>query len=222
LDLSKFIKQLFKIDAAGRILYKLAASPRRNWIVGIKLRVHQVPTPPKKPIHVNPDDTKKEWCPSTHDLPQIIEKMRKSADSPSTNGSFSIASEVHSECQLVAWIAQNVNTVAPDVKLIPYVTCSKLHCFACYIWFESFNNIGDPSLPHVFYDGARGGLAATLVTRRFQQQMLRNLIARIADEFLKRTPADEPQLATGKPASFSQVPGYQHYVALKRKRPSNN
>jgi hypothetical protein len=88
-----------------------------------------------------------EWFPS---MPreEVIEKTQKNMSAG--EGGWQLSTTVLSECQLVAWIAQNFNQQFPAVQLIPYVTCSKLHCFGCYTWLSSFNSLAHSGLPSIF------------------------------------------------------------------------
>ncbi|KAJ7459028.1 hypothetical protein B0H11DRAFT_2286428 [Mycena galericulata] len=172
-DLEKCIEEMITLERASVTLYALAASSRRNWILTRDLCVHGVPTPDEQPTHILPS--------GVSDLTQRVGEMPISASS-SIN---SDRSGVHCECQLVAWVAQNV---APDITLIPYVKCSKLHCFACHIWLESYNRLGNPVLPKVTYDGGYGGLKPgwrpPSLQATAQRHMLDNLVSRIEKEIL--------------------------------------
>ncbi|KAJ7508700.1 hypothetical protein B0H11DRAFT_39711 [Mycena galericulata] len=178
-DLEKCIEEMLTLEKAGLTLHALAASSRRNWILTRELCVHGVPTPPEQPIHILPSDVS--------DLAQRVDQMRISA-SLSPNADHS---DVHCECQLVAWVAQNA---ASDITLIPYVKCSQLHCFACHIWLESYNRLGNPVLPKVAYDGGHGGLKPgwrpPSLQAAAQRDMLDNLVSRIEEESLKHTHAE--------------------------------
>jgi hypothetical protein len=102
----------------------------------------------------------------------------------STEEDVTIISKVHSEVQLVAWVAQNL---APEVTLVPYITCSKLHCFACFVWLEEFNNLHDLTLPHVAFDGCHGGLQPGWLPPSLEtvamEQILGKMSSRLQNEF---------------------------------------
>ncbi|KAJ7610252.1 hypothetical protein DFH06DRAFT_1246230 [Mycena polygramma] len=64
---------------------------------------------------------------------------------------------VHPECQIVAWVVSN-RSALPYMQLIPYVTCSKLHCLACGLWLDCYNVLSPPHLPKIFHDGSHSKL----------------------------------------------------------------
>ncbi|KAJ7716577.1 hypothetical protein DFH07DRAFT_353625 [Mycena maculata] len=94
-----------------------------------------------------------------------------------------VEGKIHSECQLVAWMAGHMVEL-PDVKVIPYVTCSKLHCFACYAWLQAYNKVAPAPIS---YDGSHGGLKPgwqpPSLQGTLQQELLQNLIPRLELEF---------------------------------------
>ncbi|KAJ6589921.1 hypothetical protein DFH09DRAFT_218970 [Mycena vulgaris] len=124
---------------------------------------------------------------------EAIEKMRNNM-SVGDNG-VRLPTTIHSECQIVAWMAQNFNRQFPAVKLIPYVTCSKLHRFGCYTWLSSFNRLGHSGLPIICYDGSHGklhpGWAPPSLGSSYDQQMRSLLIAQVEDNFRKPTHSKE-------------------------------
>ncbi|KAJ7032736.1 hypothetical protein C8F04DRAFT_645242 [Mycena alexandri] len=98
-----------------------------------------------------------------------------------------ITSKVHSEVQLVAWVAQNLNRVAPEVTLVPYVTCSKLHCFACFIWLQEFNHLNHTTLPCLAFDGGHGGLQRGWLPPSLETaDLLERMTSRLETEFLDK------------------------------------
>ncbi|KAJ7505292.1 hypothetical protein B0H11DRAFT_414369 [Mycena galericulata] len=107
---------------------------------------------------------------------------------------------IHSECQIVAWMAQNITDHFPTVKVIPYVTCSKLHCFGCYSWLLSFNQLGHSGLPVICYDGSHGklhpGWAPPSLGTRYDQQMRSLLIAQVEEKFPKPAHSEEGPAST--------------------------
>ncbi|KAJ7288088.1 hypothetical protein C8J57DRAFT_1641162 [Mycena rebaudengoi] len=155
-SIRKWINKLTKVEAAVAILYALALSPSRGRTVEWLLIVHNIPLPSKEPVEVALCDIKGYWCPPGQSLDATIAQIRAAAP-PSTCDHIPIQPKVHSECALVAWMAQNREKLVPNLILIPYVACSK-HCFGCCLWLYTFNLVGTPMLPSVSYEGYHGGL----------------------------------------------------------------
>ncbi|KAJ7476118.1 hypothetical protein FB451DRAFT_1557904 [Mycena latifolia] len=197
-DIEKSIVKIIKVEAALVTLYALAISPRRSEFVEKNIIVHSITVPAKSAIHVDVHAIEDWWYPDSMNREEVIEKMRSNM-SVGDKG-VRLPTTIHSECQIVAWMAQNLNTQFPAVTLIPYVTCSKLHCFGCYIWLSSFNKLGHSSLPIICYDGGHGklhpGWVPPSLGSSYDQQMRSLLIAQVEDNFPKPTHSKEGSAST--------------------------
>ncbi|KAJ7030050.1 hypothetical protein C8F04DRAFT_741365 [Mycena alexandri] len=184
-DFEKRLNKLLKVEAAILTLHGLAISARRNHIVEKTLRLHEVKIPGRQTTILNLDHFVK-FLPED---PIQYAKMKSlmSKDLLSTADGVTIKSKVHSEVQLVAWVAQNLNKVAPEVTLMPYVTCSKLHCFACFIWLQEFNQLNHTTLPCLAFDGCHGGLQRGWLPPSFETAaVLEKMTSRLETEFLEK------------------------------------
>ncbi|KAJ7507253.1 hypothetical protein B0H11DRAFT_1970920 [Mycena galericulata] len=137
-----------------------------------------------------------EWVPRSGRA-ELLTKMRNVAGNSDM--------KIHSECQLVAWVAQNAATFDPDIFLVPYMACSKLHCFACSVWLEVYNAL-DGTSPKISYDGSRGGLkpgwAPPSLETNIQQEMIDKLVARF-----ERCIPDPYAFSTYSDPSVHELPG---------------
>ncbi|KAJ7438474.1 hypothetical protein FB451DRAFT_1570239 [Mycena latifolia] len=154
-NLQKSLDKLLKVELAGMTLHALAISPRRSWIVRNGLKVHAIPSPQKYDVSFPLANIQQGWCPPATTREDVISRMIK-YDGTLIGDRLRLLAKIHSECLLVAWLSQNLGDF--EITLVPYMTCSKLHCFACYIWLELYNNLNNPTLPRVYYDGLHGGL----------------------------------------------------------------
>ncbi|KAJ7605517.1 hypothetical protein DFH06DRAFT_1252728, partial [Mycena polygramma] len=95
---------------------------------------------------------------------------------------------VHPECQIVAWVASN-RSALPHMQLIPYVTCSKLHCFACGLWLDCYNMLSPPHLPRIFHDGSHGklhpGWSPPPLGPQYNKKILELMTTKIDQRFVK-------------------------------------
>ncbi|KAJ7288090.1 hypothetical protein C8J57DRAFT_1494410 [Mycena rebaudengoi] len=184
-SIRKWINKLIKVEAAVAILYALALSPSRGRIVEWPLIVYNIPLPSKEPVEVALCDIKGYWCPPGQSLDATIAQIRAAAP-PSTHDHIPILPKVHSECALVAWMAQNREKLAPNLVLIPYVACSK-HCVCCCLWLHTFNLVGTPMLPSVSYEDYHGGLrpgwSPPAMESREYIPILQRLIVQLDHEF---------------------------------------
>ncbi|KAJ7935086.1 hypothetical protein B0H13DRAFT_1949609 [Mycena leptocephala] len=180
-DFEKCLNKLIKVEAAVLTLYNLALSGRRGHVLENELNVHEVALPARQLITLSFSafDT---YLPIHPTSETIKAQMRVGVSS--TEEDVTIISKVHSEVQLVAWVAQNL---APEVTLVPYITCSKLHCFACFVWLEEFNSLHDLTLPYVAFDGCHGGLQPGWLPPSLEtvamEQILGKMSSRLQDEF---------------------------------------
>ncbi|KAJ7461009.1 hypothetical protein B0H11DRAFT_1923816 [Mycena galericulata] len=151
-DLKKSISKAVKVEAAALTLCRFAISPHRRWIAGLDLHVESVRIPPKRSIRIQLDDLDT-WRPAAVNIEAYQSDLCKQAAS-STNQEIFVTSKTHSECELVARVVDN-NDILAGLPLIPYVCCSKLHCFSCYLWLEGFNQDRSRKVAH---DGSHGGV----------------------------------------------------------------
>ncbi|KAJ7288093.1 hypothetical protein C8J57DRAFT_506651 [Mycena rebaudengoi] len=209
-SISKWINKLIKVEAAVAILYALALSPSRGRIVEWPLIVHNIPLPSNlEPVEVALCDIKDDWCPPGQSLDATIDQIRAATAPPSESIPTHIPTQpkVHSECALVAWLAQNREKVAPHIILIPYVACSK-HCLGCYLWLDTFNRVGPPMLPSVSYEGYHGGLRLgwwppAMESKRYVP-ILRQLIYQLERHFRHIYVQVEEDLEAEDAADFSR------------------
>jgi hypothetical protein len=149
------------------------------------LIVYNIPLPSKEPVEIALCDIKGHWCPPGQSLDATIAQIRAAAP-PSTHDHISIQPKVHSECALVAWMAQNREKLAPNLVLIPYVACST-HCVGCCLWLHTFNLVGTPMLPSVSYEDYHGGLrpgwSPPAMESREYIPILQRLIVQLDHEF---------------------------------------
>ncbi|KAJ7123063.1 hypothetical protein C8R44DRAFT_876254 [Mycena epipterygia] len=220
-DLDKLIEKLIKVEVALVTLYALAVSPRRSEFVERELVVHSIEVPNKSAIHVDVDAIEDWWYPTSMNRKEAIEKMRNNL-SVGEKG-VRLPTTIHSECQIVAWMAQNLNRQFLTVRLIPYVTCSKLHCFGCYTWLSSFNKLRHPRLPIICYDGSHGklhpGWAPPSLGSSHDQKMRNLLIARVEDHFPKPTHSKERSASSTAtdPQTYESAVEIDYERLLKRR-----
>ncbi|KAJ7707118.1 hypothetical protein B0H16DRAFT_1824407 [Mycena metata] len=155
-DFEKCLEKLLKVEAAILTLYGLAVSERRSEIVGKTLCLHEVEIPGRQATIIKLNNFPQFLSDDSNEYADIVNRMSDQL-TPMADG-IAFSSKVHSEVQLVAWVAQNLNQVAPEVNLVPYVTCSKLHCFACFLWLQEYNKLERPTLPRLAFNGCHGGL----------------------------------------------------------------
>jgi hypothetical protein len=127
-------------------------------------------------------------------------KMKNVAGPESTNTTLKIRGKIHSECALMAWVCQNALKIVPGISLIPYLTCSKLHCFACSLWMTAFNTLEDPVLPRIAFDGSHGGLKTgwrpPSMNSEDQGTIIQQLITALDTEFGKQKHLKESSAST--------------------------
>ncbi|KAJ7497129.1 hypothetical protein FB451DRAFT_218515 [Mycena latifolia] len=221
-NFEKCLDKMLKVESAVLTLHDLAVSPRRGYIVQRNLKTRPVPLPTR--TTTISFSTLKDYFPANSDLEEIKKEMRDAGTS-STPEDVSVHSTVHSECQLVAWVSQNLGEVASEVSMVPYVTCSKLHCFACFVWLQEFNHLGDPTLPHLAFDGCHGGLQPgwlpPSLKPNMQEKILNKISSRLDEEFDKHqhhkesspstTSSDKPK--TSRHQTQAEVASVESYVA---------
>ncbi|KAJ7910662.1 hypothetical protein B0H13DRAFT_2485998 [Mycena leptocephala] len=199
-NFEKCLDKMLKVESAVLTLYDLAVSPRRSHIVQNALMIHPVPLPIKKTTTIS-FSTLKDHFPLNSDIEQIKKEMCDAGTS-SSGEEISILSTVHSECQLVAWVVQNLGDVASEVSMVPYVTCSKRHCFACFLWLQEFNRLSDPTLPHLAFDNSYGGLQPgwlpPSLKPSMQETILNKISSRLEEEFDKQKYRKESSASTTK------------------------
>ncbi|KAJ7126822.1 hypothetical protein C8R44DRAFT_873945 [Mycena epipterygia] len=193
------LDKMLKVESAVLTLHDLAVSPRRGHIVQHNLKIHPVPLPARTTTTISFSNLK-DYLPVNSDLEEFTKEMRDAGTS-STPEDVSVHSKVHPECQLVAWVAQNPSEVASEpVSVVPYVTCSKRHCFACFVWLQEFNRLGDPTLPHLAFDGCHGGLRPgwlpPSLEPSMQETMLSKISSRLDEEFDKHKHHKESSAST--------------------------
>ncbi|KAJ7750337.1 hypothetical protein B0H16DRAFT_1550365 [Mycena metata] len=202
-DLAKWVSKLLKIPSAVAHLYGWAVSTRRNFIVKLDLHIEAIPTTESPVITIPLQDVPAAWCPSGGTMNDVLDPMKKEASS-STDKTLRIKSKVHSECAVVAWVAEHADA---HIRVMPYVTCSKLHCLACWLWLEKFNDVKHPRLPAVVFDGSHGGLKAgwrpPALDDRYQLDLLTAMMTAAEAEFntAKRT-QDGSVSSTGSDPPF--------------------
>ncbi|KAJ7716549.1 hypothetical protein B0H16DRAFT_456954 [Mycena metata] len=212
-DLRKVIRKLTKINAAVNTLHRLALSPRRGWMVQRQLCLHGVPKAPRPSVKLNMADINPEWC--TEEVPQseLQRKMSVLSDK-STNNCLVIAGNIHSECQLVAWVVANMEQLeVHGVELVPYVTCSKLHCFACFLWLRGFNDLSHlhPILPRIAFDASHGGLLPgwqpPSCEAMMQQALVQIMVGRLETEFQKHKRPGDQLVSWNSPSQSNEADG---------------
>ncbi|KAJ7651653.1 hypothetical protein DFH06DRAFT_1331604 [Mycena polygramma] len=152
-DIHKGIKKTIKINAAVISLVNLARSPKRGWVLERDLEVQSVGLPEHSTLQIPvkdfepflpPNLTKSEF------YSKLLERQWKEEEGDEVP--VSIPRKVHSECQLAAAIFDNkVSLGGPPV--IPYISCSKLHCVFCHSWLGLFNKTAQATLG---FDGTHG------------------------------------------------------------------
>ncbi|KAJ7785738.1 hypothetical protein B0H16DRAFT_3399 [Mycena metata] len=148
LDTKKIIGKIIKVESAIATLWRLVISPKRRWICGLQLTVVNVPIP-------------------------AVHHFSLSRD----NNNITFNAKVHSECELVAQVAQRREELSVDgFLLIPYIACSKLHCLACYLWMEAFGEVHDSPIA---YDGSHGGLKTGWFAPRYVEPMHSTMLERM-------------------------------------------
>ncbi|KAJ7225923.1 hypothetical protein GGX14DRAFT_386635 [Mycena pura] len=185
-DVEKSVAKITKVDTALLTLYALAVSPRRGEFVKKQLTVHYIAIPKRSTIDIDVRSIPNSW---SEDRELAIQKMQDGSICVD-DSVVRLHTKVHSECHIVAWLAQNL-TQTPrlaDLILIPYVTCSKLHCFGCFTWLSAFNELCHPGLPTICFDGTHGKLhpgwtPPSLDT--FDQRMRNSLVMKMEVQFPK-------------------------------------
>jgi hypothetical protein len=193
--LARFIEKLTKVDIAIDTLVSLALSPRRSYILEYDLQVHALATSSSGiPMTISLSDVQESWC-RDGELPALLAQMKTRASGTSeSDNTITVTSKIHSECDLVAWVASTVEEL--DIKLIPYMSCSKPHCFACFIWLEAVNDTACfPALQRIAFDGCHGGLSPGWMPPRVNaaahEQLMSTLCMRVDKEFrLRKHPKD--------------------------------
>jgi hypothetical protein len=155
LDLEKVIKKIIKIEEALVALYVLAISPRMHDWVRRDVAVHSVSIPDKATIDVDVNAVEDWWYSSSMNRDEVIDKMKGIMDIDTKGTHLHLM--IHPQCQLVAWAANNFRSRFPAARLIPYVTCSRPHCYGCYAWLTAFNELDHSTLPLIYFDGRTHG-----------------------------------------------------------------
>ncbi|KAJ7928737.1 hypothetical protein B0H13DRAFT_976070 [Mycena leptocephala] len=185
LDLEKVIKKIIKIEEALVTLYVLAVSPRMHDWVRRDVAVHSVPIPDKATIDVDVNAVEDWWYSSSMNRDEVIDKMKGIMDIDTTGVHLHLM--IHPQCQLVAWAANNFHSRFPAARLIPYVTCSRPHCYDCYAWLTAFNELDHSTLPLIYFDGKTHGKLhpgwAPPSLGSYDQRMLKFLIAKVEWQF---------------------------------------
>ncbi|KAJ7750354.1 hypothetical protein B0H16DRAFT_1460892 [Mycena metata] len=145
-DLKKWVSKLLKIPSAVSSFYAWALSSRRNFVFQWKLHIGPIPTPEYSDI----------WIP-----------LQDNAAASSTDETLSLKGKVHSECAVVAWVAEHVD---PDIQL---------HCLACWMWLGEFNDLKHPRLRGLVFDGSHGGLWAPALHESYQAELLQGMVTAV-------------------------------------------
>ncbi|KAJ7156072.1 hypothetical protein C8R43DRAFT_999151 [Mycena crocata] len=220
-DVQKSVKKILKVEVAYAALCALAVSPRRNEFIERKLIVHYVETPKALPIEVHVDAIQDGWYPHSMTKEEAMQKMLKMMHKGK------VTTTVHSEVQLVAWMAQHAQIDFPEMAVIPYVTCSKLHCFACYIWFGCFAKLQVHGLPSIHHDGSDGklhpGWVPPLMGIPYQQQMNNLFVDEIENYFPKQSHSKEGSASTTAtdPQIYTSSVGSDYERVRNRRARSN-
>ncbi|KAF8214061.1 hypothetical protein K438DRAFT_1802805 [Mycena galopus ATCC 62051] len=149
-DLGKGIKKAVKVQAAIITLADLARSPNRGWIVNRDIQVYSVPLPKDATVQV-PFKAFRTLCPTANELySQLTTLPWKEEESDETP--IKITRKIHSECQLAVVLFED-KALLDGAPLIPYMSCSKQHCYFCYQWMHAVNNTGTRLLG---FDGTHG------------------------------------------------------------------
>jgi hypothetical protein len=187
------VDKIIKVEVALIVFYALAVSPRRSDFIRRKIVIHLIEVPERPAIVIDVNSIQDSWLPTTMKRPDAMKKMKNMM----SDGK--LCTTVHSECQIVAWISENLKHL-PEVKLIPYVTCSKLHCLGCYTWLSSFNELNHPNLPSICCDGSHGKLQPGWVPPplgpSYVQPMFSLLVAKVDAYFLKSAHSKEASAST--------------------------
>ncbi|KAJ7198585.1 hypothetical protein GGX14DRAFT_666122 [Mycena pura] len=190
-DVEKFVAKITKVHAAIWTLYGLAVSPRRREFVERELVVHFIPLPEKSTIDIDVRSIPNSW---SEDRELAIQNMR-SGNICVGHSDVRLRTTVHSECHIVAWLAQNLIPDFADLTVIPYVTCSKLHCFGCFTWLSAFKKLHHPGLPTIYYDGSRGklypGWTPPSLGATYDQKIRNTLIWETEEQFRKPSHSNE-------------------------------
>ncbi|KAJ6584822.1 hypothetical protein B0H19DRAFT_1227446 [Mycena capillaripes] len=185
LDLDKVIKKIIKIEEALVTLYALAVSPRMHDWVRRVVTVHSIPIPDKATIDVDVNAVEDWWYPRSMNRDEVIDKMKRNMDVDTKGVHLDLT--IHPQCQLVAWAAKNFRSRFPAARLIPYVTCSRSHCYGCYAWLTVFNGLDHSTLPSIYFDGRTHGKLhpgwAPPSLGSYDQQMLKFLRAKVEWQF---------------------------------------
>ncbi|KAJ6496456.1 hypothetical protein C8R47DRAFT_338206 [Mycena vitilis] len=145
-DFTKSMDKALKLQSACLTLAHLAISPYRGWISDLPLELIQIQVP-KSPVFLLELQGFDE---------ELKQQLRRVSSDPKAMHTVSYATKIHSECVLLAEV---LGVCKPLGDIVPYMCCSKLHCFACYTWLGHFNTLRraagtDP----IAYDGSHGGV----------------------------------------------------------------
>ncbi|KAJ7750307.1 hypothetical protein B0H16DRAFT_858565 [Mycena metata] len=173
-DLRKWTEKVLKVPQAIATLYAWALSERRNVVFKRVLCLRAVPLPLAPQITIALADVPDHWSANSESRAELLSKMRSSALGGGSED-LQVRGKMHSECVLVAWVAQNFQSEYPDAKLYPYVASSKLHCLFCTLWLRRFNTLQNPVLPKVaFARRGKPGVAASFAGRYGSSHHLRS------------------------------------------------
>ncbi|KAJ7750229.1 hypothetical protein B0H16DRAFT_1887845 [Mycena metata] len=188
-DVEKWIGKILKLPNAVTTLYAFALSKRRNWVLLPRLKLVSVPQSIPPEITIDPEQVRSQLA--LDEFPEILDKLTCAAASVSDNGILHFTSCIHSECAVVALVARSLKDSDPSFVIFPYVSCSKLHCMACFFWLQAYNTLGVEELPEIAFDGPHGELhlgwrPPALEAPEDQQALLQELIAVLDLELVKR------------------------------------
>ncbi|KAJ6503235.1 hypothetical protein C8R47DRAFT_1192878 [Mycena vitilis] len=154
-DVDKSIRKTIKINTAVISLVNLARSPKRGWVLERDLEVQSVDLPELLTLQIPVKDFAP-FLPSNLTKGEFYSKLleRQWKEEEEDEVPVSVTRKTHSECQLAAAVFDN-EALPGGPPVIPYISCSKLHCVFCHSWLGLFNQTGKAMLG---FDGTHGSI----------------------------------------------------------------
>ncbi|KAJ7150313.1 hypothetical protein C8R46DRAFT_1305967 [Mycena filopes] len=172
-NFTQSLAKALKLEDAALTLAQFALSPKRGHLTNLALKVTHIPLPESLPdLRVN-IDAFADWDPAS--APKRTEvRQRLHIERAVEDEMIKITPKIHPECELVARLVEN-DDLLDGATLIPYICCSKLHCYFCYSWIKAFNL----QLPttRISFDGSHGGVKSGWLPPALADSGMRDRVA---------------------------------------------
>ncbi|KAJ6490291.1 hypothetical protein C8R47DRAFT_1215154 [Mycena vitilis] len=211
---TKSLDKAVKLEAAVMTLIQLPRSPTRGDLTDRSLKVINVPLPAHDGFEIG-IDAFVDWAPEGADKRSKFEAGLRQMCGGRTDSNIKVSPKIHSECELVARVTGNPELL-DGCTLLPYISCSKLHCWFCHQWFTAFNV---QSTSRVAFDGSHGGVKtgwqAPTLTTPLHEQVCKIVQQAIDDELFKAShPKSESASTTSSEKTVNKDPDTEEEAAL--------